>query len=173
MVPEEQIDKEGIAAAPGTDTVLFGRRTYQMFASFWPRFLEDASVPDPHDPGRRSPEMKAMGVMLNEAEKIVFSRTLKQAAWKNSRISRELDPREIEALKRRPGKDIIIFGSGSIVSQLTEHRLIDDYQFVVAPILLGNGRPLVADVPHSRKLRLREAKTYPSGNVTLSYVRAD
>ena len=172
VVPEEEIDKESVAAAPGTDTVLFGHRTYQMFASFWPRFLEDASISDPHDPGRRSPEMKAMGVMLNEAEKVVFSRTPKETAWKNSRISRELDPREIEALKRRPGKDIIIFGSGSIVSQLTEHGLIDDYQFIVAPVLLGKGRQLVTNVPHSRRLRLREAKAYPSGNVTLSYVRA-
>ena len=173
VVPDEEIDKAGASAIPGTDTVLFGRRTYQMFERFWPRAVdESATASNPHGEGR-SAEMRAMGVFLNDATKIVFSRTLEEAAWKNSRLLREFDPHKIEALKRQPGKDIMIFGSGSIVSQLTEHGLIDEYQFVVSPVLLGSGRQLLTNVSKSRKVRLREATKYPSGNVMLSYARAD
>ena len=72
-----------------------------------------------------------MAIALNEKTKLVFSRTLKEVTWNNARLLRELDPRAIETMKQQPGKDMIIFGSGSIVSQLTQHRLIDEYQFVV------------------------------------------
>jgi dihydrofolate reductase len=103
--------------------------------------------------------------------KLVFSRTLKDVTWRNSRVLHELDPHEIEAMKRQPGNDMIVFGSGSIVSQLTQHGLIDEYQFVVSPILLGSGRPLLSGVSESSRLDLLEAKQYPSGNVMLRYAR--
>ena len=85
------------------------------------------------------------------------------------RVLHELDPREIETMKRQPGKDMIVFGSGSIVSQLTQHGLIDEYQFVVCPILLGSGRPLLSGVSKNSKLDLLEAKQYQSGDVMLRY----
>jgi dihydrofolate reductase len=169
-VPEEELDKEGAAASAGGGTVLFGRRTYEMFASFWPRFFDDAATaPDPHAAGRRSPALRDMAVFLNEAEKLVFSRTLAEVTWKNARLLRRLDPREIAAMKSAPGKDMIVFGSGSIVSQLTEHGLIDEYQLVVSPVFLGGGRSLIAGLPKSVRLDLLEAKTYPAGNVMLRY----
>ena len=93
--------------------------------------------------------------------KLVFSKSLKHATWKNSRVLHELDPREIETMKSQPGKDMIIFGSGTIVSQLTQHGLIDEYQFVVCPILLGSGRPLLSNVSKNLRLDLVEAKQYP------------
>ncbi len=113
-----------------------------------------------------------MAVMLNEATKLVFSRTLKEVTWKNSRLLRDLDPREIEAMKSQPGRDMIIFGSGSIVSQLTANGLIDEYQFVIDPILLGDGRPLFTAVPTRTRLELKDVKAYPSGNVMVRYVRS-
>ena len=113
-----------------------------------------------------------MAVWIHEATKLVFSRTLKQVTWKNSRLLHELDPGEIETLKRQPGPDMMIFGSGSIASQLTQHGLIDEYQLVVSPILLGSGRSLISEVPRSQRLDLLEAKPYPSGNVKLRYARA-
>jgi len=82
-----------------------------------------------------------------------------------------LDPGEIETMKRQPGKDMIVFGSGSIVSQLTQHGLIDEYQFVVCPSLLGSGRSLLRGVSQHSRLDLLEAKAYPSGDVLLRYVR--
>jgi len=171
VVPDEEVDKRGAEGIPGTDTVLFGRRTYQMFESFWPHVLEDSpTAPDPHG-GPRSQQQRAFAVGLTEMTKLVFSRTLKRVTWKNSRLVPELDPRQIEAMKSQPGKDIIIFGSGSIVSQLTEHGLIDEYHFVVSPILLGSGRSLISDVSKRLRLDLVEAKPYPSGNVMLRYRR--
>jgi len=174
VVPDKELDRSAVGAIErvGTDMILFGHRTYELFEAFWPHALDDSPTsPDPHDAGRLSPEMRAMAVMLNETPKLVFSRTLKEVTWKNSRLLHRFDPREIEAMKRQPGKDMIIFGSGSIVSQLTEHGLIDEYQFVVSPILLGSGRPLLSGVSKSLRLDLLEAKKYPSGNVMLRYAR--
>ena len=101
--------------------------------------------------------------------KLVFSRTLRDATWRNARVLRELDPRALETLKAQPGRDVIIFGSGSIVSQLTEHRLIDEYQLVVCPVFLAGGRPLLSGVSTSPTLELLEAKRYGSGDVLLRY----
>jgi dihydrofolate reductase len=174
VIPEPELDRSAAEsiAEDGVDALLFGRRTYEMFAAFWPHALDDSkTAPDPHNPGRRGTEMRAMAVMLNETPKIVFSRTLKEVTWKNSRLVRELDPREIEAMKKQPGKDIMIFGSGSVVSELTKHGLIDEYQFVVTPVFLGTGRSPISDVPSRSKLKLVGCKQYPAGNVMLRYER--
>jgi dihydrofolate reductase len=172
VVPEPEIDKAAAEGLTDSGTIMFGRRTYQMFESFWPHALDDTgTAQDPHGAGRRSPELGAMAKWINNATKLVFSKSLKKVTWKNSRLFHELDPREIETMKKQPGTDIMIFGSGSIVSQLTEHGLIDEYQFVVGPILIGSGKPLFSGVSKSVKLELQEAKKYPSGNVKLRYTR--
>ena len=159
------------AAATGRGTLLFGRKTYEMFESFWPRVVTASpTAPDPHG-GAPSPEMRAIGVWINEATKVVFSKTRKDVTWKNSRLLRELVPREIEAMKAEAGPDIMIFGSGTIASQLTQHGLIDEYQFVVSPILLGGGRSLLTSVPKLTKMKLLEAKEHKTGNVMLRYTR--
>ena len=171
-VPEDELDKEA-TSNPGVEgTLLFGRKTYQMFESFWPKALEAPGGPEnPHRPGQRSPEMRAMAEFINNAIKIVFSRTLKDVKWKNSRLFKKFQPYEVEALKREKGADMMIFGSGSIVSQLAEHDLIDEYQFIVGPVILGNGHPLISGVSRKTPLKLAEAKTYKSGNVKLRYTR--
>jgi dihydrofolate reductase len=172
VVPDAEVHKDAAEGMPNVDTILLGRRTYELFARVWPYALDDGSTaPDPHAPGRRSPEIRAMAVWLNETPKLVFSTTLTDVAWRNSRLRHRLDPIEIAAMKRQPGKDMILFGSGSIVSQLTEHGLIDEYHFVVTPILLGSGRPLLGAMPKSAKLDLLEAKRHQSGNVMLRYAR--
>ena len=172
-VPDDEADNAGADAISGFDTILFGRRTYDMFEGFWPHAVDDASTAqDPHSAGRRTPALRAMAVWINEANKLVFSRTRKDVTWKNSRLMGEFDPRAVDALKKQPGKDMIIFGSGSIVSALTQHGLIDEYQFIVNPILLGNGRSLLGGVSKSLKLNLLEVKQYRSGNVMLRYAKA-
>jgi dihydrofolate reductase len=70
---------------------------------------------------------------------------LKNVTWKNSRLIPAFDPREIEAMKTQPGKDMIVFGSGSLVSQLTKHDLIDEYRFVISPTLLGDGQDVAQE----------------------------
>jgi dihydrofolate reductase len=173
VVPDEEQAKAAAAGIPSFDTVLFGRRTYELFEGFWRAAVVDDSptVPDPHRPGRQSREHRVIAVALNEMTKLVFSRTLKDVTWRNSRVLHELDPGEIAAMKRQTGKDMIVFGSGSIVSQLTQHGLIDEYQFVVCPILLGSGQPLLSGVSKNSRLDLLEAKQYQSGDVMLRYAR--
>jgi dihydrofolate reductase len=180
VVPDEEFDREVADAiersgiGPDADTILFGRRTYEQFEAFWSHALDDPdNAPNPHVHGQVSPEMRAMAAMLNEATKLVFSRTLEEVTWSNSHLRRELDPNEIEALKEQPGKDMMIFGSGSIVSQLTQHGLIDEYQFVVMPVLLGGGLNLLTGLSKSLTVDFLEAKEYPSGKVMLRYARAN
>jgi dihydrofolate reductase len=173
VVPDPEQAKAAAQAIPLSDTVLFGRRTYELFEKFWSRADDNASTSaDPHHSGKRTREHAAVAKWLNESAKLVFSRSLKNATWKNSRILHKFDPREIEAMKRQPGKAMMIFGSGSIVSQLTEHGLIDEYQFVLCPILLAAGRPLLSNVSKNARLKLVEAKPYPSGDVLLRYTLA-
>jgi dihydrofolate reductase len=172
-VPDQDIDKAAMSGRAEYDTVLFGHRTYQMFESFWPHVTGDPeTAPDPHAPGRRTPELRAMARMLNQSKKLVFSRTRSQVTWNNSHIVRELDPRAIEAMKHQSGKDMIIFGSGTIVSLLTEHRLIDEYHLIIGPVILGDGRPLFTGVSKRVKLELLEATPYSSGNLVLRYARS-
>lgn len=173
VVPDEEQAKAAAADIPNFDTVLFGRRTYEIFEKFWGHVVvdDDGTVPDPHRPERRSREHGTIAIALNRMTKLVFSRTLKDVRWKNSRLVRELDPREIETMKDQAGKDMIIFGSGSIVSQLTRHGLIDEYQFAVCPIFIGKGHPLLTGVSKHVRLDMLEAKPLPSGDVMLRYAR--
>lgn len=166
VVPEPAIDQSAVDGMPGGDTILFGRRTYDMFESYWPHAL-DAATPAPH--GRGTSANHAMAVWINDSAKLVFSRTRKDVTWKHSRLLGAFDPAKVEALKRDQGKDILIFGSGTIVTLLAQHGLIDEYHFVVSPLFLGGGRPLIGGLPRNVPLRLIEAKSYPSGNVSLRY----
>lgn len=172
-VPDEEIEQGAVGAMPDGDTILFGRRTYDSFEQFWPKAYQNPETPpDPHMPRRVSPAMRTMAVWINDANKIVFSRTRKEVTWNNSRLFHEFDPDAVRALKREPGKDMIIFGSGSIASELTRHGLIDEYQFIVTPILLGSGKSLISGLSSRTKLRLVEAKPYRTGNLMLRYERA-
>jgi dihydrofolate reductase len=128
VIPEPEVDREGASGTGSADTILFGRRTYDMLESFWPNIGTSGDAPDPHHPGRGSPEMATFAKM-------------------------------------------IIFGSGTIVSQLSAHKLIDAYEFIVSPLLLGNGKHLFAALTQTVPLELRGVKSYPSGTVRLSYCR--
>jgi dihydrofolate reductase len=113
--------------------------------------------------------MRAMAVWINRSEKLVFSKTRKEVTWQNSRLLREIDARAVSELKRGPGEDIMIFGSGSVVSRLTELGLIDEYRFIVCPVLLGSGKLLLEGISKRSSLRLLESKASSAGNVMLRY----
>jgi len=175
VVPDSELDKENASGIPGTNTLLFGRRTYDLFEKFWPHVKDNGgtgTAPDPHAPGRYTPEMLAFARLINQAEKIVFSRTRDTVTWNNSELIRELTRESVEAIKHRPGRAIMVFGSGEIVSALTALGLVDEYQFIVGPMLLGSGKALVSGLPMVTKLELVEARPFSSGNVRLRYRRA-
>jgi dihydrofolate reductase len=174
FVQDPELNKEAVSGSSQNDAVMLGRKTYEMFASFWPKVAAEAEggkAKGPHG-GGPSAEIVAMAKFLDDAKKIVFSKSLRDPTWRNTRVFHELNPATVEALKREPGKNIIVFGSGSIVSQLTRLGLIDVYDFVVNPVLIGNGHHLFEDVAVKSKLRLVESKAYPTGTVVVRYERA-
>ena len=142
--------------AKGGGTLLFGRVTYEMMASFWP--TEAAR--------QRMPEV-AEG--MNTLPKVVFSRTLSETPWKNTRLVKGDMVTEVRKMKSEPGRGMVILGSGSVVSQLTEAALIDELQIVVNPIVLGRGRTLFETVSKSVPLKRVDTRTFGNGNVVLSY----
>jgi dihydrofolate reductase len=142
------------------DTLLLGRVTYQSFAGSWPHVPDSPST---------SEDEKTYARTLNAMHKIVFSRTLESVEWNNSTLRKEIVPAEIEQLKQEPGRDILIYGSASIIQTLTNHGLIDEYQVLVYPLILGGGKPLFQNIQHQMKLKLVTTKTHPSGVVVLFY----
>lgn len=135
---------------------VFGRITYDLMASFWPTPIAAKSMP-------------VVAERMNSASKIVFSRTMQKAAWNNTRLVKEDMLGEVQRMKKAAGGNMLIFGSGSIVSQLTQHCLIDEYQIIVDPIVLGKGRTMFEGVKEKLALELTNTRTFGNGNVMLSY----
>lgn len=155
--PEFQEFVQGNASAPGV--LLFGRVTYQMMESYWPTPL--ASKNDP---------VVAKG--MNEAEKVVFSRTLEKVDWANTRLVTGVLPDAVRTLKQQSGKDLVVLGSGSIVAQLAGAGLVDEYQIVVKPVALGKGRTLFEGIDGQMELELTSSRAFGNGSVVLTYVPA-
>jgi len=137
-------------------TYLFGKTTYQMFASFWPTPAGKAANP-------------YFAKILGEGRKIVFSKTLTKADWENTVIEPTADAKTIARLKAAKGGDCLIFGSGRLVRDLARQGLIDEYQLVLNPVILGNGHPMFGPLPDHIELHLLEAKPFKNGTVLLRY----
>jgi dihydrofolate reductase len=137
------------------NTILFGRVTYELMASYWPspEALKDNPV-------------VAKG--MNSSPKIVFSRTLKRADWPNTRLVKDMLG-EVRKLKQQSGKDLTILGSGSIVAQLAQAGLIDEYQILLNPVVLGKGTTMFEGVESKLTLKLIRTRTFGNGNVLLCY----
>lgn len=164
FVPEPALDAQAAGGLAGTGTILLGRKTYDQFESFWPHALEHGT-PGPHGE-QASKALHAMAVWINNATKIVCTRTRRQLPWKNSQQLADVTPATIADLKRSGSGDIMVFGSGSIVALLTQHGLIDEYQLVITPRVLGAGR---TPFTHGRALALVDSEAFPNGNVRLRY----
>ncbi len=138
------------------NTLLFGRVTYEMMVSFWPTPMAIENFP-----------IVAEG--MNKAEKIVFSRTLKKVEWNNTRLVKDNIVEEIKKMKQMPGKDMTLLGSGSILTQFAEQGLIDEYQIMVDPVVLGDGTPIFRNIKHKLDLKLTMTRTFRTGVVLLCY----
>ncbi|HEY4198859.1 MAG TPA: dihydrofolate reductase family protein [Mucilaginibacter sp.] len=146
----------GVEGLKSGSTLLFGRVTYQHMASFWPTPEALKNAP-------------AMAAGMNKADKIVFSRTLKKADWNNTRLVKDNMLEEIRKLKQTPGKGLTVLGSGSIITQLADAGLIDEYQLMVDPVMLGEGTPILKGLHHQLDLKLIMTKTFKSGVILLCY----
>jgi len=142
--------------AKGGGELLFGRITYELMASYWPTPM--ATKNDP-----------VVAARMNDLPKVVFSRTLDTASWKNTKLVKTGMAAAIRKMKNEPGQDMVIFGSGSIISQLTAERLIDEYQIVLNPVVLGAGRTMFDGLKEKIDLKLTKSRTFSNGNVFLCY----
>lgn len=142
------------------DSIVLGRVTYEAMSRFWPyQSMENTS-------GKQG---AAFANMMNNYEKIVFSKTLQRVEWKNARLIKNNITREIIALKKQPGMDMIIYGSGNLVLNLMRQGLIDEYVLWIHPILLGKGKPLFRHLTNNPHLKLLKTKAFSSGVVILYY----
>jgi dihydrofolate reductase len=142
--------------ASGEGALVFGRVTYEMMAGFWPTPVAMEMMP-------------AVAEGMNRMPKIVFSRALSEASWNNTNLVKGDLATEMRKLKQEPGPDMVILGSGSIVSQLAQEGLIDEYQIVVNPIVLGAGRTMFDGIKEKLRLKLTKSRAFNNGNVLLCY----
>jgi len=143
-------------SAGKSGVLLFGRITYEHMAAVWPTPMAMQQNP-------------GVAEGMNKAEKIVFSRTLKTADWNNTRVINGDLVKEARRLKEAPGKDMCLLGSGSILTQLADAGLIDEYQFMVDPVALGSGTPAFKGLKKKLDLRLVSTRKFSSGVMLLNY----
>lgn len=142
--------------AKGGGALLFGRVTYEMMASWWPTPMAAQAMPD-------------VSARMNAMPKIVFSKTMKTAAWQNTTLINADLADVVAALKREPGPDIATLGSGSVVTQLAAAGLIDTLQIVINPVALGAGKSLFSGLAKPLPFVLQQTRTFKNGAVLLSY----
>jgi len=147
----DELERLSIEQANDAGMLLFGRVTYEGMASYWPS--QKGEIAD----------------FMNAIPKVVFSRTLERADWKNTKLVRWKAEEEVPKLKQQPGKDLFIFGSANLCSTLTRHGLIDEYRLGLVPVVLGRGNPLFKSSEDRIRLQLVEARPLKSGCVILRY----
>jgi dihydrofolate reductase len=142
--------------ASGGGQLLFGRITYELMVSYWP--TPPALENDP-----------VVAERMNNLPKVVFSRRLDKVSWNNTRLVKGDLVGEVRKLKQAPGEGMVILGSGSIVSQLAQAGLIDEYQIVLKPVVLGEGRTMFDGIKEKLTLTPTKTRAFTNGNVLLCY----
>ena len=147
----------------GADTALLGRTNYEGFYSVWPGITRDPSMPA---------RVGELGAWIDAVEKVVFSTTLTETEWVNSRLATQPLEAEVKALKQRSGRDIFIMNSASIIHQLLRADLVDDLRMAIVPSVVGGGLRLLPDGLPASRWELAETATLAHGAVCLHYRRA-
>lgn len=155
-IPDAEWDAFVSSNAGAGGTLVFGRVTYDLMVSFWPTPMAAQQMPD-------------VAERMNSLPKVVFSRTMQAASWQNTKLIKSDITDEIKKMKNQAGTDMVIFGSGTIVSQLAQAGLIDEYQIVVDPVVLGEGRTMFDGLNEKLTLKLKSSRTFGNGNVLLCY----
>lgn len=147
------------------DTMVIGRVLYEGFEQFWPAAAKDPSMPK---------EIVEFAQWVDDAPKIVFSKTLKKVGWKNSSLESVKTDEDIvkavKKLKQQPGGDMVLFGGVRLAQTFVRLGLVDEYRFKLQPIILGQGKPLFKNIKDRLNLKLLKSKSFESGVVGLYYV---
>jgi dihydrofolate reductase len=161
MIADEQLHEYFTKVLRNASLLLYGRKTYQLMVPYWPDVAKNQS---------ESEATNEFARVFDSLDKVVFSTTLKHVEGNNTRIVRANVAEEVLALKQQPGQDICV-GSVSIASQLSARGLIDEYHFLVHPVLAGKGPRLFEGVKlqNTLQLDLIDSKTFHSGVVALHY----
>jgi len=146
-----------------TGAIIYGRITYQLMEEYWPLLVKT--------PGDNKPA-NDFAVLMDNVPKLVFSRTLKNVTWKSATLTHGDLYEEVLKLKQQPGKDLFV-GSPSLIAQLMQYDLIDEYRLAIHPVVLGSGLVLFKNIEHRVGLRLVKTKTFSSGVVVVYYERRD
>lgn len=144
-------------------TPVYGRTTYELMAGYWPAMLNKPDA-DKHS--------LAHARWVEDVPKVVFSTTLTEATWNNTRLIKENVAEEVKKMKEEPGKDLVIFGSPGLTASLLKLGVIDEYRLTIHPIILGSGISVFRDNDARSKLTLVEAKTLKSGVIAAHYTTA-
>jgi len=159
VIADDELHQHYNELLSNAGTLLYGRTTYQLMESYWPAILKNPTGNKPTD---------EFAVLIDNVSKIVFSRTLKNVEWKNTKLKKEVIKEEILELKQQAGKNIFA-GSPGLIVALTQLDLIDEYQLCVHPVILGNGLPLFKNIKDRINLKLINTKIFGSGSVVLYY----
>lgn len=146
------------------DTIILGRVTYEVMSQYWQSMLTGL---------QQSREDLAFADMMNNYQKIVFSRTLKLTGWKNSSIVRSLNATAVKQLKKASGKDMIVYGSGKIVSKLMQLDLVDEFIIWTHPVILSRGKPAFGRLGSKLELIPDSPKFLRSGVLMTRYQRPE
>ena len=159
MIADEEIHQHYNELLGSAGTLLYGRITFQLMESYWPSVVQNPTGNKPMD---------EFAVLIDNISKIVFSRTLKQVDWKNTKLKKEVVKEEVLELKQQAGKDILV-GSPSLIVALAQLELIDEYQLGVQPTVIGSGLPLFKNIRDRIDLKLLKTKTFGCGAIALYY----
>jgi dihydrofolate reductase len=166
-----EFEAEMIALLRSVDGMLFGRVAYQELAQFWP----SAGSADPaHAPGGFASDENRIEFarLMNSVPKLVVSRTLERLEWGPGRVLSADLAHEIAALKREPGRELVLFAGASVAAECIRLDVFDEYRLLVHPIVLGQGLRLFEGLQQERPLRLLESRSFPCGVVRMHYARA-
>ncbi|AEM70186.1 bifunctional deaminase-reductase domain protein [Allomuricauda ruestringensis DSM 13258] len=157
-IPDEEIHQHYTELLGQGDAILYGRTTYQLM-EFWRTFLENPS---------EEKSMNDFATAIDKIPKIVFSRTIKNVEWESATIAKRDLKDEVLELKHQPGKDIFV-GSRSLIIQLIQLELIDEFQLCIHPMVEGKGLPLFENLNDRTIFKLVKNKTFKSGAIILYY----
>jgi dihydrofolate reductase len=159
VIPDEQLHDFYAELLNSADLILYGRVTYELMLGYWPKASADPMI--------TAGELR-FAEAINNIPKIVYSTTLQKVDW-NTRLFKTFNPVEIQEMKSQVGKDLLLGGGVSLASQFFQHGLVDEYQLVYMPAVIGAGKALFTGIDTSIQMNYRWSRRFSSGAIVLCY----